>query len=120
MSESPAPQPSGAASPQEPAALLDQLLESLFEDFVFWFERGLLLLEHTPEPLLPPGERNGLRHDLQEGLRAIAAARALRGACSAPMAVDLEAMAPWHRLMMRVWSLSSLLRAAGVALPEGG
>ena len=51
---------------------------------------------------------------------AIAAARALRGACSAPMAVDLEAMAPWHRLMMRVWSLSSLLRAAGVALPEGG
>ena len=64
MSESPAPQPSGAASPQEPAALLDQLLESLFEDFVFWFERGLLLLEHTPEPLLPPGERNGLRHDL--------------------------------------------------------
>jgi hypothetical protein len=36
------------------------------------------------------------------------------------MAVDLEAMAPWHRLMMRVWSLSSLLRAAGEALPEGG
>jgi len=35
------------------------------------------------------------------------------------MAVDMEAMAPWHRLMMRVWSLSSLLRAAGVALPEG-
>ena len=47
-------------------------------------------------------------------------ARALRSACSTPMAVDLEAMAPWHRLMMRVWNLSSMLRVAGVALPEGG
>jgi hypothetical protein len=120
VSDFPAPQPPGAASPQEPAELLDQLLESLFEDFCFWFERGLVLLEHTPDQLLPPGERSSLRHDLQEGLQAIGAARALRGACSAPMAVDLEAMAPWHRLMMRVWSLSSLLRAAGVALPEGG
>ena len=66
MSDSPAPQPSGAASPQEPAELLDQLLESLFEDFCFWFERGLVLLEHTPDQLLPPGERSSLRHDLQE------------------------------------------------------
>jgi hypothetical protein len=34
------------------------------------------------------------------------------------MAVDMEAMAPWHRLMMRVWNLSAMLRIAGVALPE--
>jgi hypothetical protein len=120
VSESPAPPPSGAASPQEPGELLDQLLESLFEDFCFWFQRGLVLLEHTPEPLLPPVEGSALRAELEQGLQAIAAARALRGACATPMAVDLEAMAPWHRLMMRVWSLSSLLRAAGVALPEGG
>ena len=114
----PAPPPSGADSPQEPGELLDQLLESLFDDFCFWFQRGLVLLEHTPEPLLPPGECTSLRADLEEGLQAIAAARALRGACSAPMAVDLEAMAPWHRLMMRVWNLSSMLRIAGVSLPE--
>jgi len=120
VSDSPAIPPSGAASPQEPGELLDQLLESLFDDFRFWFQRGLVLLDHTPERLLPPGERNGLRSDLEEGLQAIGAARALRGACSTPMAVDLEAMAPWHRLMMRVWNLSALLRAAGVALPEGG
>lgn len=105
---------------QEPAELLDQLLESLFDDFLFWFQRGLVLLDHTPEQLLPPGEQGCLRRDLQEGLQAIGAARALRGACSTPMAVDLEAMAPWHRLMMRVWNLSSMLRVAGVALPEGG
>ena len=114
MSDSPVPPPSAS----EPAQLLDELLESLFRDFHFWFERGLVLLEHTPESLLPPGERQALQASLQEGLQAIGAARALRGACTTPMAVDLEAMAPWHRLMMRVWNLSSMLRISGVALPE--
>ena len=116
MSNSPAPQPSAS----EPAQLLDELLESLFRDFQYWFERGLVLLDHTPQPLLPPGECTALRADLEQGLQAIAAARALRGACSTPMAVDLEAMAPWHRLMMRVWNLSAMLRVAGVPLPDDG
>ena len=30
----------------------------------------------------------------------------------------MDAMAPWHRLMLRVWSLSSLMRQAGLILPE--
>jgi len=90
---------------------------SLFDDFAFWFQRGLQLLDHTPEHLLPAGEQRDLRCGLEEALRALAATRSLRAACSAPMAVDMEAMAPWHRLMMRVWNLSSMLRIAGVSLP---
>jgi len=109
------PSPSGPDS--EPAQLLDQLLQSLFDDFCFWFERGLVLLDLTPEKLLPRFEQQALRQRLQEALQAIAATRALRAACSTPMAVDMDAMAPWHRLMMRVWSLSAMLRIAGVSLP---
>jgi hypothetical protein len=104
-------------SDQEPAQLLDQLLQSLFDDFSFWFSRGLVLLEHTPDKLLPPSEQRALRQKLEEALQAIAATRSLRAACSTPMAVDMDAMAPWHRLMMRVWNLSAMLRVAGVALP---
>ncbi|MFM2173848.1 MAG: hypothetical protein RLZZ54_1775 [Cyanobacteriota bacterium] len=104
-------------SDSEPAQLLDQLLQSLFDDFCFWFERGLVLLELTPEHLLPASEQLALRRKLEEALQAIAATRALRSACTTPMAVDMDAMAPWHRLMMRVWNLSSMLRIAGVALP---
>lgn len=111
----PPPQPSEPDS--EPAELLDQLLQSLFEDFCFWFERGLVLLELTPEKLLPASEQQALRGRLEEALQAIAATRALRSACSTPMAVDMDAMAPWHRLMMRVWNLSAMLRIAGVTLP---
>ena len=115
MSDSPLPVP---PPPQESAQLLDQLLESLFDDFVHWFQRGLVLLDHTPEHLLPLQEQSELRGRLDQGLRALAATRSLRGACSTPMAIDLEAMAPWHELMMRVWNLSAMLRIAGVPLPE--
>ena len=75
------------------------------------------MLELTPEKLLPASEQLALRTKLEEALQAIAATRALRAACTTPMAVDMDAMAPWHRLMMRVWNLSSMLRIAGVALP---
>lgn len=110
-------QPSASGADPEPAALLDELLSSLFDDFSFWFRRGLVLLEHTPEHLLPAKEQQSLRWKLDEALQAIAATRSLRAACSTPMAVDMDAMAPWHRLMMRVWNLSAMLRIAGVDLP---
>ena len=110
------------SNPQEPKAesaeLLDHLLESLFGDFLYWFQRGLVLLDHAPDHLVPAQEQRELRAALQEALQAIAATQSLRAACSTPMAVDMDAMTPWHRLMMRVWSLSAMLRVAGVPLPE--
>lgn len=118
MSRSHSESPEGSGETAE--LLLDQLLESLFRDFGFWFQRGLVLLDHAPETLLPVAEQQAMRFALHEALLALAATKALRSACSAPMAVDLEAMAPWHRLMMRVWNLSAMLRAAGVLLPEDG
>ena len=114
----PAPLPPDPPPSPESVQLLDHLLDSLFDDFGFWFQRGLQLLDHTPESLLPLAEQQELRSRLEEALRALAATRSLRAACSAPMAVDMEAMAPWHRLMMRVWNLSALLRGAGVLLPD--
>ena len=113
----PASLPPNPPPSPESVELLDHLLDSLFDDFAFWFQRGLQLLDCTTDHLLPPGEQRDLRAGLEEALRALAATRSLRAACSAPMAVDMEAMAPWHRLMMRVWNLSAMLRIAGVSLP---
>jgi hypothetical protein len=103
---------------QESGELLDGLLSSLFDDFSHWFQRGLVLLDHTPVSLLSSADQQELRDGLEEALRAITATRCMRAVCSTPVAVDLEAMAPWHRLMMRVWNLSATLRVAGVALPD--
>lgn len=101
--------------------LLEELLESLLADFEYWFRRGLQLLELAPEALLPPSEQRRLATALTSALAELAAARALRRASPCPMALDMDAMVPWHQLMLRVWSLSSLLRQAGVGLvePEG-
>lgn len=98
--------------------LLEELLDSLLADFEFWFRRGLQLLELAPDSLVPPSEQRRLGTALTTALAELAAARALRRASPCPMALDMDAMAPWHQLMLRVWSLSSLLRQAGVVLAE--
>ena len=98
--------------------LLDELLDSLLADFDYWFGRGLQLLELAPDSLLPPSEQRRLAAALTSALSELAAARALRKASPCPMALDMDAMAPWHQLMLRVWSLSSLLRQAGLVLAE--
>ena len=98
--------------------LLDELLDSLLADFEYWFRRGLQLLELAPDSLLPPSEQRRLATALSSALAELAAARALRQASPCPMALDMDAMAPWHQLMLRVWSLSSLLRQAGLVLAE--
>ena len=98
--------------------LLEELLDSLLADFEFWFCRGLQLLELAPDSLVPPSEQRRLGTALTTALAELAAARALRRASPCPMALDMDAMAPWHQLMLRVWSLSSLLRQAGVVLAE--
>ena len=98
--------------------LLDELLESLLVDFDYWFRRGLDLLDQAPDALVPPAEQRRLATALKSALAELAAARALRQASPCPMALEMDAMTPWHRLMLQVWSLSSLLRQAGVVVPE--
>ena len=44
---------------------------------------------------------------LDEGLRAIEATRALVSASPEAMAVSMDAMAPWHQLVMEVWALAA-------------
>ena len=110
-SPSPFSQPAGAGP------LLNQVLDSLLDDFQHWFERGLDLVAHCPESVMPLAEQQQLRDTLTSSLQELRAARALRGAMSETLALDMQAMAPWHRRVMQVWGLSAALREAGVPLP---
>jgi hypothetical protein len=110
---------SAAPSPQEPGAdLLDHLLGSLLDDFRIWFARGETLLDCCPDGVMSIEEQQNLRAELQEASRELAAASALRSATSAPVALSLETLAPWHQLVMRLWGLSARLRAQQVSLPQ--
>jgi hypothetical protein len=103
---------------QSAGLLLDQLLGSLLSDFDFWFSRGLVLLQHCPDAVMTTAEREALADRLDTARKELAAARSLRSAAPGPIAVDMNAMAPWHQLVLSVWNLSTSLRQAGVALPE--
>ena len=107
------------ASPSDPAPgdLLDQVLQPLLTDYEDTFARGLLLLDHCPERVLPQDRRVALGEQLREAQAALAAARALRAAAPTPMALEMATITPWHELVVEVWSLSAAMRAAGVVMP---
>ena len=96
-------------SRNEAGALMESLLASLLEDFDHWFQRGHALLDDCPEDVLNPDEQQALRVRLEEGVKAVAATRALTRAATQPVAVSLEAMTPWHGLVTEVWGLAARL-----------
>jgi len=103
--------------PESPGVLLDQLLGSLLDDFSSWFERGLLLLDHCPETVMPQDQQLILRDHLVQARKELCAATSLRQAAPIPMALEMETLAPWHQLMLSVWNLSAAMRRHGVTLP---
>ena len=105
------------AGSDEAGALLDQLLDPLLDDFCLWFARGQVLLEHCPDAVMPAPERQAMAEELTISSKELLAARAMRAAAPVSMALDLQAMAPWHRLVLRCWALSAQMRQAGVPLP---
>jgi hypothetical protein len=109
------------SSNHEPAGvLLEQLLDSLLDDFRHWFARGLVLLDHCPDAVMPEVERQELRDRLEQANRELAAASSLCQATPGPMALEMATLAPWHQLVLSVWKLSAHMRVAGVQLPETG
>ena len=97
---------------QEADALLESLLDSLLNDFNHWFKRGQELLAACPDSVMTPDEREEMRVRIDEGLKAIAATRALVNATPAAMAISMEAMAPWHQLVIEVWGLAGRISKA--------
>ncbi|MEX1315885.1 MAG: DUF2605 family protein [Synechococcaceae cyanobacterium] len=106
------------SSRESAAELLEHLLGSLLSDFRFWFERGELLLDLCPDAVMAAADREALRAELRLARRELIAATSLRQATPAPVALAMDTLAPWHQLVMRVWSLSARLRRSGVALPQ--
>ena len=96
----------------EADALLESLLDSLLKDFNHWFRRGEELLQVCPDVVMDWADREAMAARLNEGLRAIEATRALVNASPEAMAVSMEAMAPWHQLVMEVWALAAQVTRA--------
>jgi hypothetical protein len=101
-------------TPESAGELLEQLLAPLLDDFQQSFSRGQVLLAYCPNRVLTEAERADLKARLDQAQAELAAARALRLAAPTPMALEMATIAPWHQLVLEVWSLSAALRAAGI------
>lgn len=99
--------------PLDPAALLEEVLAPLLQDFDTSFQRGLRLVAHCPDRVMEAERRQLFRQRLEQAQGELSAARALRAATPAPMALEMATIAPWHELLVEVWALSAALRAAG-------
>ena len=95
---------------QEAGTLMALLLSSLLDDFEHWFQSGEQLMQDCPTSVLPEDDQQAFRERLREGLRSVAATRALMKASSQPMALSMEAMTPWHGLVTEVWGLATRIR----------
>lgn len=100
--------------PDDSGELLDRVLAPLLQDFEESFARGLVLVGHCPDRVMDAPSRDRFQQRLEEATAQLAAARALRAAAPAPMALDMELIRPWHALVVEVWGLSAALRAAGI------
>ena len=102
------------SSDAEAAAMMSSLLDSLLNDFSYWINRGEELLTTCPDSVLDLEERNEMAAKLVEGRKAIVATRSLVSATPSAMAISMEAMAPWHQLVMEVWALGARISKANV------
>ncbi len=105
------------ATPMAAGLLMDGLLGSLLVDFEHWFARGQVLLTHCPEAVMAEGERQALASRLSLAAKELAATRSIRAAAPTSLVLEIETLAPWHRLVLDVWNLSSRLRLAQIELP---
>jgi len=104
----------------EAAALLEKVLNPLLQDFEDSFARGLRLLIPCPEHVMDRERQNEFRRRLETAQAQLGAARALRAATPAPMALEMATIAPWHELLVEVWALSAALRVAGCHPDQAG
>lgn len=105
------------ATPMAAGLLMDGLLGSLLVDFEHWFARGQVLLTHCPEAVMAESERQALASRLSLAAKELAATRSIRAAAPTSLVLEIETLAPWHRLVLDVWNLSSRLRLAQIELP---
>ena len=97
----------GSGPDSDAGVLMSKLLESLLDDFDGWFNRGETLLCDCPDCVMAQPDRLEMAGRLDEARKAICATRSLLTASERPMAVSMDAMAPWHLLMTEVWGLSA-------------
>lgn len=90
--------------------LLKTLLQPLFEDFQYWFQRSRLLLENHTINFLGKEQQESLLERIKQAQREVSAAQSLFQATDGQVGVDTSALVPWHQLVTECWQVGMKFR----------
>lgn len=86
--------------PSGNASLLQQVLTPLLEDFRYWFERSLSLLESARLDFLTETAQSDLLRRVRQAQQELQSAEMLYALSKHEVGVDPHLIAQWHRLLM--------------------
>lgn len=90
--------------------LLKQVLEPLLDDFLYWFERSLNLLENETLPFLAEGEQEDLIEKIKTAQKEVNTAKILFHATEGQAGIDSKILLPWHNLVAQCWDIARMWR----------
>ncbi len=90
--------------------ILKNVLEPLLEDFVYWFGRSLLLLEQEEINFLSEPQKCTLIARINDSLQAVKTAKMMYKLSGEQVGVDVQAMMPWHKLLMECQAIGMRFR----------
>ncbi len=90
--------------------VLKNILEPLLEDFVYWFGRSLTLLEKEEINFMTEPQKNDLIARVTDALQAVKTARMMYKLSGEQVGVEVQAMMPWHNLLMECQAVAMKFR----------
>jgi hypothetical protein len=90
--------------------LLKQVLEPLLDDFQYWFERSLNLLESERIFLFSEEEQKQFTTKIKSAQQEVITAKMLFKATEGEVGIDSKMLLPWHNLVAQCWELARLWR----------
>jgi Protein of unknown function (DUF2605) len=90
--------------------VLKYILEPLLEDFDYWFGRSLLLLEKEEINFLTEPQKNDLITRITNTLQAVKTAKMMYKLSGEQVGVEVQAMMPWHNLLMECQAIGMKFR----------
>lgn len=100
-----------SAPPPENETLLSSILKPLLDDFQYWFQRSLQMLEQDPIKFLTAEQQADLIERLRTALAETHTAASLLQATDGQAGVATTKVMAWHALVAECWAISRRRRA---------
>jgi hypothetical protein len=97
--------------PPENETLLASVLKPLLDDFQYWFQRSLQMLEQETLHFLPQEQQTALIERLRTALSETHIAASLLRATEGQVGVEASKVMAWHALVAECWAIARRRRA---------